>query len=223
MIRTDRRVRPLAHIAHRAALLCFLVAGTACGDAALDEPADVGAHGAIVLVELAHADDPTRVLARWREGSGWENEAGTAIDELPASVGTAAGSLALMEAGGPPSRLTVRMVDTEGVVLPMSTLEEDTALGERVCSEFSARYVVEPPASPPFAWPAVPHPESTRARPPHLFVAPTPDVLVPAFRCDEVAIHPTSSGIAPIRFVLWHVDHSDDFTDPIRVRVLPPT
>ena len=49
------------------------------------------------------------------------------------------------------------------------------------------------------------------------------DLSIPAgdlFHGDHVYLHGLASGTTRVQFVLWHLDHADDATDPIELRVL---
>ena len=101
----------------------------------------------------------------------------------------------------------------------METLSRDEGTNERECSEYSARYYPVDNDTHIIAWPNIPHPDSTRSNPSHQFVELADATVTGIFHCDHVHIYPNSAGSVGVQFMLWHIDHADDVTDPLTIRV----
>lgn len=158
------------------------------------------------------------LLAVWTGQDGWEDADGESLTELPDPVASG-GSLVPLAAGGEAAELTVRFIE-DGEPLQMTTISEDQATGERTCSEYSTRYFPTDDETTGIAWPNIGHPDSSSGE--EQFARRADAQLVQLFRCDHVRIYPETEGTVEVEFHLWHLNHSDVSTDPLRIRVEAP-
>lgn len=175
------------------------------------------ADGTRVEIETRGAT-PT-ILAVWTDDDGWTDGEGNSIDVLPTPVDND-GTLEDFTADGARASLSVRFFDASGEEIEMSTVSrDDDEPRERTCSEYSVRYNVDDNSGDVFFWPPVQHPESNRESPISEFVELEDGSFAAIFHCDHIHVYPQSAGSVPMRFLLWHGDHSDSSTDPINVVV----
>ncbi len=178
-------------------------------------------HEEAARVEIQTRGVESAVIGVWRDGEGWTDDEGNPIDELEAPVEVEGEGLTPLRAGGPQASLTVTFFGRDGEPVEMETLERDDETRERVCSGFSARFLpTDADDALALAWPNMRHPDSEAG--PFQFSRRHTGELVGIFHCDHIHLYPEREGELDIEFHLWHVDHSDDRTDPITVRVHPP-
>lgn len=158
------------------------------------------------------------LLGVWTGETGWESVDGAPLSELPDPVASG-GTLSPLVAGGMPAELVVRVFE-DGEALEMTTVSEDQQTGERTCSEYSVRYYPTDDATTRLAWPNIRHPNSADGE--DQFARRADEELVHLFRCDHVRVYPETEGTVEVEFHLWHLNHSDVSTDPIRLRVAAP-
>jgi hypothetical protein len=176
-------------------------------------------HSEFSRVEIQTRGAASAVLATWTPGSGWRDTQGNTITELPNPVDQEGAGLQPLRAGGPRASLTVRFFDRQDRPLPISTVSrQDAAPRDRTCSSDEARYVPTTPSTNVIAWPNRRHPDNPNG-PFHWAQLPGGNFEA-IFHCDHVHIYPLQVGTVDITFALWHVDHSDGETAPIRLRVL---
>jgi hypothetical protein len=159
---------------------------------------------------------PGELVAAWTEDEGWRDGSGAAIAAIPEFPWTGASKISLT-AGGPPVALRVQFLDDAGQAIPMGTLSQDAVTGERLCTEYSARYYPLDDATSVIAWPNIAHPGAPDGTP--QFAMRDNGDVVPLFRCDELILYPEAAGVEDIAFVLWHVNHSDVELPPLHLRV----
>lgn len=194
--------------------------GAGCGSD-IDEDNEANGHEDAGAIEIETRGAASELVARWDPESGWTDGEGGAIDELPPLVDGESGDLLPLREQGDRASLTVRFFSRGGELLEMDTLERDDETGERECTEFSARYFPLDDETDVIAWPNVSHPENDSRRAPHQFVERNGD-LTGIYHCDHVHIYPERVGTVEVEFVLWHIDHSDDVSEPITLRVESP-
>lgn len=179
-------------------------------------------HANASRVELETRGAIPTLLAIWTEDDGWQNPAGEAISELPNPIVVdGSDDLLPLTAGGPNASLSLRFYDLSGEQIPMSTLDRDDTTRERTCSEYWGRYQPDDNDTSVIAWPAIPHPDSPEQRPSSQFVELSDGNLAGIFHCDHIHLYPKQEGTVDLRFLLWHVDHSDGATTPLTLRVHP--
>ena len=169
-------------------------------------------------VEIHTRGTSSAHLASWDADHGWRDADGNDIDTLPTPVDTEAG-LEEFEAFGERTSLTVLFFDAEGDEIEMSTVSRDDDSQERVCSEYSGRYYAVDDHTDVIAWPPVPHPDGPEQS--YQFVELSGEEYAGIYHCNHVHIYPKEAGTAEVEFVLWHGDHGDDWTDPIKLSVEP--
>jgi hypothetical protein len=189
------------------ALLCALAA--ACGHG--------HDHEALERVELTTRGEASALVAVWTDGAGWTDAGGGAIDELPDPVDVAGEGLMPLAAGGQHASLAVRFFNHDGDEIPVGTLAQDPATGERDCSEYHARYAPIEDETDVIAWPNIRHPDSGAGS--FQFALRSDGDLVGIFHCDHVDIYPESPGTVEIEVLLFHLEHADDRTNRLTVRV----
>jgi hypothetical protein len=168
-------------------------------------------------LEIATRGAPPALLAVWTAANGWTDADGEALAELPAPVHLEGEEPSPLRAEGPHASLGIRFFDRDGSAIEMTTLSRDQATGERECSEHSARYYPSDDATDLIAWPPIRHPDSQGG--PFQFVELASGDIAGIFHCDHIHIYPENAGTTDLEFVLWHVDHADDFSDPLTIRV----
>jgi len=216
--RATRRRRPF----RTAAVLAVpaLMLGLAACDSdptGVDDPNDDPGHTDAARVELHTRGAAGALLAVWTDGAGWTDGNGNAITELPNSVDVEGEGLLPLRAGDRNASLTVRFFEPDGSEVAMSTLSRDDVTRERQCSEYEARYYPLDDDTNILAWPNIRHPDSATG--PFQFARRANDELVAIYHCDHIHLYGEAEGTVDIEFRLWHIDHSDMETDPIRVRV----
>lgn len=186
-------------------VLPLLVVYTGCNDDHLDDDHDELSR---VTIEIRATGQQ---IAEWQPGTGWD------VDELLPLPADAGGSQALW-ADGPNASLNVRMFDDHGDEFEMATISRDDVTGVRQCTEFSAQYTVATGASQDvIAWPPLIEGGEVSQ-----FALRKDGSRVGIFHCNHVHVYPEEAGETRIQFQLWHINHPDEATDPILVRVLPP-
>jgi hypothetical protein len=176
-------------------------------------------HSEFSRVELQTRGQASALVAVWTSAGGWRNAAGNPITELPAPRDVEGVGLEPLRVGASHASLTVRFFDPAGNQLQIGTASRQAeSPRERTCTEDEARYVPIQTNTNVIAWPNRRHPDSPTG-PFHW--ADAPSGIVGIFHCDHVHIYPSTAGTVDLTFVLWHGDHSDGETSPIRVRVEP--
>jgi hypothetical protein len=197
------------------ALVAIALAASAC-----DSFGDGHGHSEFSRVEIQTRGAQSAVIATWTSQNGWRNAQGAAITELPTPVDQEGVGLAPLTAGGPRASLTVRFFDRQDRQIPISTVSrQEAAPRDRTCSSDEARYVPTTASTNVIAWPNRRHPNNPNG-PFHWAELPGGQ-LEAIFHCDHVHIYPLTAGTVDVTFTLWHVDHSDGETAPIRLRVNP--
>jgi len=173
-------------------------------------------------VEAARVELHTRgaagaLLAVWTDGEGWADGNGNAITELPNSVDVEGEGLRPLRAGGRNASLTVRFFEPDGSEVEMATLSRDDVTRARQCTEYETRYYPLDDNTNVLAWPNIRHPDDPTG--PFQFARRANNDLVGIYHCDHIHLYGEAEGTVDIEFRLWHIDHSDMETDPIRVRV----
>ncbi len=176
-------------------------------------------HSEFSRVEVATRGAAAQTIAVWTAGQGWRDpRSNVAITELPDSRDVEGEGLVPLRAGGSHASLSVRFFDRQNAQIGISTVARQAEQPrDRTCSEDEVRYAPTVQSTNVIAWPNVRHP-SNPTGPFHWALR--ADEPVPVFHCDHVYFHPTAVGTVDVAFVLWHDDHADGETDPIRVRVL---
>jgi len=177
-------------------------------------------HSDFSRVEIQTRGQASAMLAVWTGPTGWQDDAGNAITELPNPRDEEGEGLIPLRAGGPQASVTVRFFDLQGQQIPISTVSRDAdPPRERTCSEYEARYFPTNTNTNVIAWPNMRNPESPTG--PFHWAQRSTGTIVGIYHCDHVHIYPETAGTTDIVFSLWHGDHSDGETDPITIRVLP--
>jgi len=205
-----------------ALITALLIALGGCGDdPEANDNNDEATHGLLSGIELETRGTPETTVAVWDVEDGWQDEDGDSIDELPNSVQVDSGDIFPLEEGGQNASLTVRYIDSDGDEYEMDTVSRDDDTGERECTEFSTRYVPTEADSETdvIAWPNITHPDNDDRRAPAQFAETTDGDIVGLFHCDHIHLYPEEAGSVDIEFLLWHIDHSDDASDPLTVTV----
>ncbi len=216
----DRRHARSAFRTASAFALTGLFALTACDSDPVgvngDDPPDNG-HEDAGRVEIQTRGAASATIAVWSDGDGWTDGEGNAITEIEAPVDVEGEGLQPLRAGGQNASLSVVFFNPDGSEVEMSTLSRDDVTRERECTEYEARYYPTTDDVTAIAWPNVRHPESTNG--PFHFAHQHDGNLVGIFHCDHIHFYPEAPGEVELEFHLWHIDHSDDHTDPITIRV----
>jgi len=200
-----------------AASLLLTLAVAAC-DSSPTDPNGNNGHADAARMELHTRGAEGALLATWTDGAGWTDAQGNAITELPPSVVAEGGGPRPLQARGRNASLTVKFFDGDGSELPMGTVSRDDVTRERQCTEYSGRYFVVGNQTNVISWPNVRHPDSPQGS--FQFSNRGNGDLVGIFHCDHIHFYPESVGTAQVEFLLWHVDHADERTDPITIRVV---
>jgi hypothetical protein len=197
------------------ALAGLVLAAGACRDSTgPEEHADTG------RVELFTRGATPVLLASWTDGEGWRDGSGNPITELPNPVAVEGEPMQVLRAGGRQASLTVRFFEADGQEIAMTTLSRGPEPARvRQCSEYSARYYAVDDNTNVIAWPNRRHSAAPDGDMQFALQANGDEVAI--FHCDHVHIYPETAGTAEVRFHLWHIDHSDGQTTPIRLRVEP--
>lgn len=197
----------------------FALLGVALTFAACDSFGDGDSHSEFSRVEIQTRGAASAILATWTAQNGWRDAQGNTISELPTPVDQEGSGLLPLVAGGPRASLTVRFFDRQDRQLPISTVSrQEAAPRDRTCSEDEVRYIPTTPSTTVIAWPNRRHPDNPTG-PFHWANLPGGGVQA-IFHCDHVYVYPLQVGTVDVTFALWHVDHSDGETSPIRLRVL---
>jgi hypothetical protein len=197
------------------ALAGLVVAAGACRDSTGPEP-----HADAARVELHTRGAQAALLATWTDANGWRDANNNPITELPAPVAVEGQPLQPLVAGGRNASLTVRFFEADGSEIQISTLSRGPEPARvRQCSEYSARYYAENEQTTVIAWPNRRHSAAPDGE--LQFAVRHTGEEHGIFHCDHVHFYPEAPGTADVRFHLWHIDHSDGATDPIRIRVEP--
>ena len=205
-----------------AALLVF----AGCGDHDHDNDHENhghsnGAHGDLGSVQIETRGDLSATLAIWDFEEGWSDADGNPIDTLPNPVDTA-GDLHEFYAGGPRASLSVRFFDPDGEEFEMGTVQRfRETTDERICTEDSARFAPLDEDTDVILWDRMVHPDTELNSPAATWAEQSDGTLVNLQHCNHIHIYPKAEGTVEIEFLLWHVDHSDDGTDPISIVVGP--
>jgi hypothetical protein len=174
-------------------------------------------HPEATRMELHTRGAEGALLATWTDGIGWTDAEGTAITELPNPVVVEGVGAQPLRARGANASLTVKFFDPDGSELTMGTVSRDDESLERECTDYSGRYFVVGNQTDVIAWPNVQHPDGPLGS--FQFAYRGNGDLVGIFHCDHIHFYPESEGTAEVEFLLWHVNHADERTDPITVRV----
>lgn len=210
--RTPRRLHLRAGFVALAAAL-VVVAG--CDDNDHDDE-----HFDLGRVELETRGNPRTIIAQWTGQTGWTDANGQALSELVNARQEGDGSIVPLVAGGPNSSLTARFFLPNGEEISMSTLERGPEpLRERTCSEYEGRYFPTNNNTNVIAWPNQRHPDSPTG--PFHWADIGGGEFRAIFHCDHIHIYGLNAGTVDLEFSLWHIDHSDGLTDPLRVRINP--
>lgn len=201
--------------------LLFALPAVIFGLTACDSSTDVDdQHYDFSRVEIESRGIPRTLLAVWEGGTGWKDGAGNSIQELPNLRQEGDGSFHPLRVGGPNASLTLRFYDLAGELIPTATTARDAdPPRDRTCTEEEGRYAPIQNNTNVIAWPPQRHPDSPNG-PFHWTQRPNGDVIA-IFHCDHIHIYPETAGTVDLAFVLWHGDHADGETDPIRLRVNP--
>lgn len=204
-----------------------LLLATGCGD----DPEngadnDDNGHPDAGKVEIETRGMASEIIAEWDPEDGWTDADGESIDELPTPIDDESEGLIPMTEDGANASLTVRFFDNSGEQIEMDTLERDDDTGERECTEWSQRYwpTEDDADTDVIAWNeggTITHPDSEWDDPPHQFVESEDDEILGIYHCDHVHFYPENAGTVDVEFLLWHIDHQDDITDPLTLRVEP--
>jgi len=213
-VRNDARRGRGGGISVAAILLTLVVA--ACDSSPTDSNGN--GHPEATRMELHTRGAEGALLATWTDGAGWTDAQGNAITELPHSVVAEGGGPLPLQARGRNASLTVKFFDPDGSELTMGTVSRDGVTRERQCTEYSGRYSVVGNQTNVISWPNVRHPDSPQGS--FQFANRGNGDLVGIFHCDHIHFYPESVGTAEVEFLLWHVDHADERTDPITIRVV---
>ncbi len=210
---------------HVGLLFCLSALVTGCGD----DPEgnqnqndhnhndhNYNGHEAAGAIEIETRGEAGALLARWTP-DGWEDADGDSITELPTPVDVEGEGLQPFTAFGARASLTVRFIDPDGNEIEMSTVSRDEDSRERECSVFSARYYPTDDNTSVLAWPNVAHPDGPNGT--AQFVELSDGSFAGIYHCDHIHIYPKEEGTVDVEFVLWHIDHSDDVSDPLTIRV----
>ncbi len=193
------------------------VALVAACDSSPTDPNDNG-HVDAARVEIHTRGAASALLAVWTDGAGWADASGNPITELPNPIDVEGEGLLPMQTRGRNASLTVRFFMPDGSQVPMSTVSRDDVTRERQCSEYEARYAPTDTNTQVIAWPNMRHPDSPNG--PFQFARQGNGNLVAVFHCDHIHFYPDEvAGTVGIQFLLWHIDHADEVTDPINIRV----
>jgi hypothetical protein len=177
-------------------------------------------HSDFSRVEIQTRGQASAMLAVWTSANGWQSPTGGAITELPNPRDEEGVGLIPLRAGGPHASLTVRFFDNDGDQIQIATASRDAdPPRERTCTEDEARFVPVNPNTNVIAWPNIRNPASPNG--PFHWAQRSDGSIVGMFHCDHLYLIPENAGTVDIEFHLWHIDHSDGKTDPIRVRVEP--
>ncbi len=197
------------------ALAAALVVVAGCDDNDHDDE-----HFDLGRVEIETRGNPRVIIAQWTGQTGWTDANGQALSELVNVRQEGDGSIVPLVAGGPNASLTARFFEPNGEEVTMTTRERGPEpLRERTCSEYEARYFPTNNNTNVIAWPNVRHPDSPNG-PFHWADIGGGDYRG-IFHCDHLHIYPSTAGTVDLEFSLWHIDHSDGLTDPLRVRINP--
>ncbi len=177
-------------------------------------------HADFSRVEIQTRGQASAMLAVWTGQDGWRDGQGNSITELPNPRDEEGVGLIPLRAGGPQASLTVRFFDNANQQIQIATVSRDPdGPRERTCTEEEARYLPVNTNTNVIAWPNIRNPASPSG--PFHWAQRSGGTIVGIYHCDHVHIYPEAAGTVDIEFHLWHVDHSDGRTDPIRVRVEP--
>jgi len=208
-----------ANLFHRGLLLALpllLLALVAC-DSSPTNGDDNDDHPEAARVELQTRGAASAVLAVWTDGEGWTDADGNGITELPNPVDVEGEGLLPMQARGGHASLSVRFFFPDGSEVEMGTISRDDVTGERQCTPSSARYAPTDLNTNIIAWPNMRHPDSPDG--PFQFAERGNGDVVGIFHCDHIYFYPEEAGTVDVEFLLWHIDHADEVTDPLTIRV----
>lgn len=208
---------------------------TACDTGVDDDPEDEnGFHEDAGLVEIYLDDDGERgeKVALYSDEVGWTDPDGNSIEEIEDPVVNDQGEREPLRAGGEPAVLHPVMQNNQGEVIDFyaeDVIDLDTdEPGMRqqwICGEFSSRYAPEIDQE-QFDKIGFSLDEEDRVHPDAVsdskndqFIRRSTGEWVVMHRCDHNYIYPEEAGDVNIRFMLWHIDHSDDDTDFIRFTI----
>ena len=197
--------------------LAALVALAGC-DSSTD--LDDDDHHDLGRVEIQTRGAASQVIAVWTGSAGWTDEQGNAIAELPNPRDVEGAGLLPLRVGESNASLTVRIFGANNQEIQIGTLDRGPEpVRARTCTEDEARYAPTQQTTNVIAWPNMRHPDAPDG--PFHFATRGDGSVVGIFHCDHVHFYAENAGTVDVRFLLWHGDHSDGATDPIRVRVEP--
>jgi hypothetical protein len=219
MTKLLRHARLLALLVSVPLATALALAAGGCGSELIDEHPHAG------RIEIETRGTPPTLLAVWNEFDGWHAPPNPddpdaelePLDELPTPVHREGEGLLPLRAGGDHTSLSVRFFERDGTEIAMSTLSRDDDTGERECSAQSARFFPSDDDTELIAWPPIRHPDSPDGS--FQFAELASGDITGIFHCDHVHIYPEIEGTVDVEFVLWHVDHADDISDPITLRI----
>jgi len=171
-------------------------------------------------VEIETRGNPRTIIAQWTGQTGWTNGSGQAITELVNMRQDQSGAIVPLTAGGPNSSVTARYFLPNGEEVTMGTVERGPEpIRDRTCTEYEARYFPTNNNTNVIAWPNIRHPNAPNG--PFHWAQIGGGEVRGIFHCDHLHFYPLSAGTVDVEFALWHIDHADGSTDPLRIRVLP--
>lgn len=205
---------------HRLRAGFVALAATLVVVAGCDDDHDDGDHFDLGRVELETRGNPRVIVAQWTGQTGWTDANGQAISELVNYRQEGDGSIVPIRVGGPNSSLTARYFLPNGEEVEMGTLERGPEpIRDRTCTEYEARYFPLNNSTNVIAWPNIRHPDSTTG--PFHWASIGGGEVRGIFHCDHIHFYPITAGTVDVEFALWHIDHADGLTDPLRLRVQP--
>lgn len=177
-------------------------------------------HSDLGRVELQTRGAASAIIGVWTPTAGWTDANGNAITQITTPRDVEGAGLQPLVAGGGNASLTVRYFLPGGAPINMGTLDRGPEPARaRSCTEDEARYAPTNNNTNVIAWPNIRHPAAPTG--PFHFVQ-LPNGSTPGiFHCDHVHIYPLQAGNVDLEFLLWHDDHADGNTDPIRFVVQP--
>jgi hypothetical protein len=196
--------------------LAALVALAGC-DSSTDLDDD---HHDLGRVEIQTRGAASQIIAVWTGSAGWTDGQGNAITELPNPRDVEGAGLLPLRVGESNASLTARFFFPNGDEIQMGTLDRGPEPARaRTCTEYEGRYAPTQQSTNVIAWPNIRHPQAQDG--PFHFAELSSGSVVGIFHCDHLHFYAESAGTVDVRFLLWHVDHADGATDPIRIRVEP--
>ena len=213
-------------------LASLLVVSTGCDSlVGSDDDDDVGEHLDADRVDIYLDDNGERgeLIAIYSDDLGWTDADNEPIDALANPVLHENGERGPLQEGGEPARLRPVFYDNQGEVdsfvdevIALDT-EEPGVQEQYICSEYTSRFATEndPDQFAKIGFPNEVHPAAQNDPQNNQFAQLSTGEWVLTQGCDHVNIYPEEAGDLNLRFLLWHVDHSDDDTGFIEMTVEP--